>query len=109
MDDRELDAQRQAIDAMLRGGLATDWQTRAYSDAEIRRVIDALQALAPDDITGRLVIAGFTLEPYVGDEDPEIEQSCRTCMYYEAHRRWCNLPELRLGVEPQWSCCLWRV
>lgn len=109
MDDAGLQAQREAIANALARGLGTDWQARAYSDAEIRRVVDALQALAPDDVEGRLRLGGFTLEPYVGDEDPEIEQSCRTCMYYESHRRYCNLPELKLGVEPDWSCILWRV
>ena len=109
MDEAALQAQRAAIAETLRRGLATDWQRRAYSDAEIRRVVDALQALAPDDVQGRLRLGGFTLEPYVGDEDAEIEQSCSTCMYFEAHRRWCNLPELKLSVEPEWSCILWRV
>jgi hypothetical protein len=109
MDDADLQAQRAAIADTLARGLATEWQQRAYNDAEIRRVVDALQALTPDDLAGRLRLGGFTLEPYVGDEDPEIEQSCSTCMYFESHRRWCNLPELKLGVEPEWCCVLWRV
>lgn len=109
MDDAALQGQREAIAAALQRGLVTDWQRRAYSDAEIRRVIDALQALAPDDLQGRLRLTGFTLIPYVGEEDPEIEQACSTCMYYESHRRYCNLPELKLGVEPEWSCILWRI
>jgi hypothetical protein len=25
------------------------------------------------------------------------------------HRRFCELPELMLPVEPQWSCRLWRI
>ena len=105
----DLQAQRDAIASALSGGLATDWAQRAYSDADIRRVVDALQALAPDDLLGRLRLGGFTLTPYVGEEDPEIDQACSSCMYYEVHRRWCNLPELKLGVEPEWSCILWRV
>jgi hypothetical protein len=109
MDDADLQAQRAAVADALRRGLATHWQQRAYSDVEIRRIVDALQALAPDDVEGRLRLGGFTLKPYVGDEDPEIEQSCSTCMYYESHHRYCNLPELKLGVEPDWSCILWRV
>jgi hypothetical protein len=109
MDDAHLQAQRDAIVGLLDGGLATEWQARAYSDADIRRVIDALQALLPEDLRGRLRLAGFTLTPYVGEEDPEIEQGCSTCMYYESHRRYCNLPELRLGVQPEWSCVLWRI
>jgi len=109
VDETQLQYQRDLIAHALTAGLATEWQRRAYSDAEIRPVVDALQALAADDLTGRLRIAGFTLTPYVGPEDPEIEQACSTCMYYESHRRYCNLPELKLGVEPAWSCILWRV
>ena len=109
MDDAALQAQRAAIADALQRGLATEWRQRAYSDAEIRRVVDALQALSPTDLQGRLRLGGFTLEPYVGAEDPEIEQSCSTCMYFESHRRYCNLPELKLGVEPDWCCILWRV
>ena len=82
----------------MSGGLVTDWAQRAYSDADIHRVIDSLQALALDDLLVCLCLGGFMLRPYVGEEDPEIDQACSTCMYYELHRRWCNLPELKLGV-----------
>lgn len=109
MNDAELAAQRAAILRALQGGLATAWAQRAYTDAQVRSVVDALQTLAADDLLGRLRIGGFTLVPYVGEEDPEIEQACSTCMYYETHSRYCNLPELKLGVEPDWSCILWRV
>ena len=108
-DDTDLLYQREAVGDALRRGLTTGWKQRAYTDADIRRAIEALQALKPDDVLGRLRVAGFTLEPYVGEELPEIEQSCSTCMYYESHRRYCNLPELKLGVEPHWSCVLWRI
>ena len=103
------DDERELVVRLLSDGLQTDWQHRAYDDADVQRVVAALQALAPDDIEGRLRIAGFTLTPYVGEEDPEIEQSCRTCMYYEPHRRYCALPELDLHVEAEWSCNLWRI
>ncbi len=109
MDSPELEVERRAIEAALRSGLVTDWQHRAYDSADVLRVVDALQALAPDDIRGRLRVGGFTLAPYVGAEDPEIEQACSSCMYFELHRRWCNLPELKLAVEAEWSCVLWRV
>ena len=109
MDDSALQAQRSAITAALKRGLATDWRHRAYSDEEIRRVVAALRDLAPDDLRGRLRIGGFSLGPFVGALNPEIEQSCRTCIYYEIHRRYCNLPELKLGVEANWSCILWRI
>jgi len=109
MSEAELSAQREAARSALAGGLQTLWQHRAYEDAEVRAAVAALQALAPDRLEDKLRLAGFTLQPYVGAEDPEIEQACRTCMYYEAHRKYCDLPELRLGVEPEWSCVLWRV
>lgn len=109
MDDAQLQAQRSAIGAVLADGLVARRQQRAYGDTSIRRVVDKLQALAPDNLLGRLRVAGFTPTPYVDEQVPEIEQSCSTCMYYETHRRYCNLPELKLGVEPEWSCILWRI
>jgi hypothetical protein len=109
VDADGLQLQRDAIADALAGGLATDWRRRAYDDRTIRQVLDALRSLPPADLEARLRVAGFTLQPFVGDEDPEIEQACSTCMYFEAHHRWCNLPELKLAVEPGWSCILWRV
>ena len=87
----------------------TEFQRRAYTDAAIQHVLAKLHALAPDDLSGKLRVAGFTPAPHVGEEDPDIEQSCKTCMYFEAHRRYCALPELKLSVEPEWSCVLWRI
>lgn len=108
-EDARLEVQRQTIAAALSGGLATAWHSRAYEDADVRRVVAALHTLDADDVTGKIRLSGFTLQPYVNREAPEIEQACSTCMYYESHRRYCNLPELDLGVEPQWSCVLWRI
>ena len=97
------------IGELLAGDLVTEFKQRAYTDAAIQQVLTKLLALAPDDLSGKLRVAGFTPAPYVGDEDPDIEQSCKTCMYFEAHRRYCALPELKLSVEPEWSCVLWRI
>jgi hypothetical protein len=109
MDAARLQRQRESILALLRAGLPTRWQARAYGDADVRRIVDELTAIAAGALEDKLRIAGFTLQPYVGPEDPEIEQACRTCMYFESHHRYCNLPELKLGVEPDWSCILWRI
>jgi hypothetical protein len=76
---------------------------------DVRRIVAELQSVAVDCLEDKLRIAGFTLSPHVSEIEPEIEQACRTCMYYESHRKYCNLPELKLGVEPEWSCILWRV
>jgi hypothetical protein len=98
------------IEGLLAGGLVTSWEARAYSSEDINAVTARLQALDSEDLPGRLAVAGFTATPYVapGDEDG-IEQSCATCMYFEHHRGWCNLPELMLPVKPAWSCILWRI
>ena len=107
--DADVAAQRRVIETLLGGGLVTDWPQRAYTDADIHCVTDALMGLSPDDLRAKLVIAGFGSRPYQAESDPEIEQSCATCMYFEVHRRWCALPALNLPVEPPWSCVLWRV
>ena len=109
MQEPALNAQRKEVERVLRAGLPTNWKQRAYTDAEVRRIADGLQALAGGHLEDRLRVAGVTLHPYASDVDPEIEQACRTCMYYESHRRYCNLPELKIGVEPEWSCVLWRI
>jgi hypothetical protein len=103
MDD---DSLRDKLGAMMAAGLPTEWQTRAYASEEVNAVVARLQDLAPDDYEQKLVIGGFTLEPYESDE---IEQSCRTCMYYLKHRKYCELPELAVPVEPEWSCVVWRI
>ncbi|MDO9093361.1 MAG: hypothetical protein Q7U99_12095 [Rubrivivax sp.] len=98
------------IEALMVGGLATAWKTRAYTSEEVNAVTGRLQALEPEDLEGRLVVAGFTERPYVAPDDVDaIEQACATCMYFERHRGWCNLAELMLPVKPEWSCILWRI
>ena len=98
------------IEALMVGGLATAWKTRAYTSEEVNAVTARLQALAPGDLEGRLVVAGFTETPFVAPDDADaIEQACATCMYFERHRGWCNLAELMLPVKPEWSCILWRI
>jgi hypothetical protein len=109
MSESDLAAQRKAIREALLGGLQTQWRERAYDDVDVRSIVAELQSVAVDCLEDKLRIAGFTLSPHVSEIEPEIEQACRTCMYYESHRKYCNLPELKLGVEPEWSCILWRV
>lgn len=98
------------IEGLLAGGLVTHHSERAYTSEQVNEVTARLQAVASDDLPGRLALAGFTLEPYVDPDDPDgIEQSCATCMYFERHRGWCNLTELMLPVKAMWSCVLWRI
>lgn len=104
------DALRTRIERRLSAGLQTDWRRRADTSAEVDALCRRLQGLSADEIDAKLAIAGFTLEPYVDPADADgIEQSCATCMYFERHRKFCDLPALMLPVDPAWSCALWRI
>ena len=84
----------------------TQVEPRAYSHEEILDVVSQLQQLSSDDYDSKLIISGFTLVPYGEGDD---EQACETCMYYQTHRKFCELPELMIPVEKNWSCRLWRI
>lgn len=96
---------RQAIHALLSSGLKTEVEPRGDSLEEIRAIVARLKN-SGGDLTSKLVIGGFTLNPV---EHGGIEQLCESCMYYLVHRRYCELPELDVPVEPEWSCRLWRI
>ncbi len=102
MDESAL---RRRIHDLLAGGLATEVCPRADTPEAVQTLIQALRARG-GDLEGRLVLAGFTLNPVL---HAGVEQACETCMYYLVHRRWCELPELDVPVEPHWSCRLWRI
>ncbi len=101
------DALRARLREMLENGLETEVEPRAYDDQTIQAIVARLQERPHDDYENKLKIAGFTLQPWQGEDD--IEEACETCMYYVVHRRFCELPELMLPVEPEWSCRLWRI
>ncbi|MEQ9588006.1 MAG: hypothetical protein RJS97_08630 [Parvibaculaceae bacterium] len=103
VDDRE----RVLIQQLLEGGLETRVEPRAYESEVIQRVCDELRVA--ETVGSKLEIAGFTLDPYDSGDEDFGEQACETCMYYEVHRKFCNLPELMLPVEAEWSCILWRI
>ncbi|MDQ7051261.1 MAG: hypothetical protein Q9M92_17740 [Enterobacterales bacterium] len=105
MDNYQSDEQiRKEIQSILESGLKVELEPRAYSHEEILKVVSQLQKLEEKDYQSKLKIAGFTLSPW-GDD----EQSCETCMYYKVHQKFCEIPELMLPVEPEWSCRLWRI
>jgi hypothetical protein len=93
------------IRGLLAGGLKTEVFPRADSQNEVTATIARLRA-AGDDLEAKLVIAGFTDYPV---EYGGIVQACETCMYFLVHRRFCELPELAVPVEANWSCRLWRI
>ena len=99
------DQRRGKIENLLKSGLKVEVFPRCDDGKMTNDVIDRLQK-NKDSLVDRLVIAGVTLETI---EHQGIEQACETCMYYLVHRRYCELPELDIPVEAQWSCRLWRI
>ena len=103
MDDDET---RATIAEMLASGLETEVWPRAGTSEEVNEIVARLQVEAGQDLEKKLVIAGFTDHTIEADE---IEKPCETCMYYKVHAKFCDLPELMVPVEPEWSCRLWRI
>ncbi|HVY99800.1 MAG TPA: hypothetical protein VHA35_09875 [Dongiaceae bacterium] len=102
MSDDEV---RREAETLLRGGLKTEVFPRADTHEQVQDIVARLRQ-SDGSLETRLVIGGFTLDPVLHED---IEQACETCMYYLVHRRYCELPELDVPVEAQWSCRLWRI
>ncbi len=99
------DSVRTEIKQMLEGGLETEAFPRADTHDEVQQVIQRLRG-SDRSLKSKLVVSGVTLKTI---EHGGIEQPCETCMYYLVHRKFCELPELEIPVEPEWSCRLWRI
>ena len=102
----EDDALRDKIRTLLANGLETEVWPRAETSEMVNQIVNRLQTEAGDDLEERLKIGGFTDHTITADD---MEQPCETCMYYLVHRKYCELPELDVPVEPEWSCRLWRI
>jgi hypothetical protein len=102
-DDDKL---RDDIATRLASGLKTEVWPRAETAEMVNDFVARLRTEAGDDLDKKLIVAGFTNHTIEADG---FEQPCETCMYYLVHRKFCDLPELMLPVEPHWSCRLWRI
>jgi hypothetical protein len=92
------------IAQLLRDGLVTQTEPFPETDKEFSAILTELRETAQGDLKKKLVIAGFTDKPYGPDQ-----ARCMECMYFLVHRKWCDLPELAVPVEPDWWCRLWRI
>lgn len=104
MSKEDDDALRDEIAAMMEDGLETQTEPFPEDHVQFEAVLKELRDLPKDDLEGKLVVSGFVDHPY-GEDD----QRCLECMYYLVHRKWCDLPELAVPVEPEWWCRLWRI
>ncbi len=102
--EREEDVLRADIAARLAAGLQTQTAPLIENDRQFAELLASLRGLRADDVDGKLKLGGFVDHPFGGEQ-----MRCQECMYYLVHRKWCDLPELALPVEPSWWCRLWRI
>ena len=104
MQSEQESALRDRIGQMMAAGLITQTEPFPETDREFGKLLAEVRELPPDDLKAKLVITGFVDKPYGPDR-----MRCQECMYYLVHRKWCDLPELAVPVEPEWWCRLWRI
>lgn len=104
MHSNQENALRDQIGKMMADGLQTQTEPFPETDREFGVLLNQLRDLPADDLQGKLVLSGFVDKPYGPDN-----MRCQECMYYLVHRKWCDLPELAVPVEPEWWCRLWRI
>ena len=104
MQNGQENALRGRIDKMLADGLKTQTEPFPEDNHQFAALLAALREVEPSDLKAKLVLSGFTNYPYGEDK-----MRCQECMYYLVHRKWCDLPELAVPVEPDWFCRLWRI
>jgi hypothetical protein len=93
-----------AIADLLDAGLETVVEPFPETEKEFLEIVGQLRRLPPDDLKGKLVLSGFINKPY-GEE----KLRCMECINFLVNRKWCDLPELAVPVEPDWYCRLWRI
>ncbi len=100
------DLQRQLIAELLESGLETRVEPFPESSLEFAEIVRNLRNLDKSDLRGRLVEGGFANHPQTVND---THMRCQECIYFLPNRRWCDLPELPVPVEPDWFCRLWKI
>lgn len=73
------------------------------SEQERSAVIAELRLRRPEDLEGRLAVAGFQDHPGIDG------MRCKECEHFDLERQFCVLPDIALPVNPDWWCRLWRI
>ncbi len=100
------DPQRQELGHLLATGLQAEPAPIPEDQVQFEKLAGRLRALGPGDLRGKAAIAGLQDHPHVAEGE---SFRCLECMYYLKNRRWCDLPDINLPVEPDWWCRLWRI
>jgi len=95
---------RRRIAKILADGLVTQTEPYPEDHREFDKLLVAIHDLPPGDLEAKLVLSGLVNEPHGPDA-----MCCHECMYYLVNRRWCDLPEMSLPVQPEWWCRFWRI
>lgn len=96
------DGLRDHIGKLMSQGLETQVEPFPETTKEFDDILSVIRAIPFEKLEERLIVSGFI-------NHPVEDQSCENCIYYLAHRKYCDLPELALPVEPHWWCRLWRI
>ncbi len=104
MSQREPAGLRKTIAEKLALGLRTQVEPFPETEKEFAELLSELRAIGRGDLERKLVVGGFLDHP----NGPE-KARCHECMYYLVNRKWCDLPEIALPVEPNWWCRFWRI
>lgn len=104
MSNEDENALRARIGKMMEEGLVTQTEPFPENEREFGKLLAEVANLPTGDLKGKLVLSGFVDKPYGPDQ-----MRCQECMHYLIHRKWCDLPELAVPVEPNWWCRLWRI
>ncbi len=93
-------------EGLLAWGIDAILEPFPKTQREFLQIVEELRHLHENDLIARLRVGGFT--NYSMGEGERI-QRCQECIYYHPHRKWCDLPELPIPVEPNWWCRLWKL
>ena len=104
MSKEEENALRDSIGKMMADGLSTITEPFPENHFLFDAIVKSVGKVSKDNIKRKLVLSGFIDHPYGEDK-----LRCMECIYYLVNRKWCDLPELDLPVEPEWWCRLWKI
>lgn len=94
---------RARIAELLRQNPAAAAAPHAASEPERAAVIAELRLRRPEDLEGRLAVAGFQDHPGVDG------MRCQECEQFDLDRKVCLVPDIALPVRADWWCRLWRI